>query len=61
MKTATLVTAPRAVQYFAAHLDEANSVAADCRIGTVQADECANADMALQQDAKKRFKRFPGN
>ncbi|TPG53046.1 hypothetical protein EAH76_11820 [Sphingomonas glacialis] len=53
---------PRAVRYFAAHLDEANGVASDCRTGAVRGEECQNADTALEADtAAKRFKHFRGN
>ena len=32
---------PRAMQYFAAHLDEARQVVAQCAEGTARGDECA--------------------
>lgn len=52
----------RAVRYFAAHLDEANGVAGDCRTGAVRGEECQNADTTLEADtAAKRFKHFRGN
>ena len=52
---------PRASAYFAAHLDEARKVVADCQSGSVRGEECTNADVAVQEaDAKERFKRFRG-
>ncbi|ALR22535.1 MULTISPECIES: hypothetical protein [Sphingobium] len=52
---------PRGKQYFAAHLDEARQVMAQCAEGTVRGDECFNADMAVTEaDAQARHKRFFG-
>ncbi len=52
---------PRSTQYFAAHLVEARQVVAGCKNGSVRGDECANADMAVQEaDAKERFRKFRG-
>src|SRR3546814_13419246 len=48
---------PRSSDYFAEHLEEARQVVAGCRDGTVRGDECANANMAVEEaDAKERFK-----
>jgi hypothetical protein len=53
---------PRATTYFAAHLDEARKVVADCKSGSARGEECANADGAVQAaDARERFKRFRGD
>ncbi len=52
---------PRGTAYFEAHLDEARKLVAGCREGSVRGDECANADLAVQQaDAKERFRKFRG-
>lgn len=52
---------PRASTYFAAHLDEARKLVADCQSGSVRGEECANADVAVREaDAKERFRRFRG-
>lgn len=52
---------PRATMYFAAHLNEARKVVADCRNGSATGLECANADAAVQEaDAREKFKRFRG-
>lgn len=52
---------PRATTYFAAHLDEARKLVADCQSGSVRGEECANAAAAVQEaDARERFKRFRG-
>lgn len=54
--------APRGTQYFAAHLDEARQVMAQCAEGTVRGDECANAEQAvIEAEGRDRFKRFMGN
>src|SRR3546814_5659082 len=46
---------PRSSDYFAEHLEEARQVVAGCRDGTVRGDECANANMAVEEaDAKER-------
>ncbi|QCI78802.1 hypothetical protein E6W36_01790 [Hankyongella ginsenosidimutans] len=53
------VAAPRATQYFAAHLDEAHKVVAACAAGAVRGDECANAgDAVTTADAKARTRKF---
>jgi len=52
----------RGKQYFAAHLDEARQVQAQCAEGTVRGDECLNAEMAVTEaDGRERHKRFFGN
>ena len=54
--------APRGMQYFAAHLDEARQVVAQCAEGFVRGDECANAEQAVvEAEGRDRFKRFMGN
>ena len=54
--------APRGTQYFAANLDEARRVVAQCAQGSVRGDECANAEQALvEAEGRARFKRFIGN
>jgi len=53
---------PRGIQYFAAHLDEARQVRAQCAEGSVRGDECANAEQAvIEAEGKDRFRRFMGN
>ncbi|MFA7604662.1 MAG: hypothetical protein WCY29_16815 [Novosphingobium sp.] len=55
-------TEPRGTQYFAAHLDEARQVVAQCAEGTVRGAECANAEQAVvEAEGRDRFKRFMGN
>ncbi|AMK18302.1 MULTISPECIES: hypothetical protein [Sphingobium] len=55
-------TAPRAEQYFAAHLDEARRVVAGCQAGSVRGAECANAGQAVTEaEGKERFRKFMGN
>lgn len=55
-------TGPRGKQYFAAHLDEARQVQAQCAEGTVRGDECFNAEMTVAEaDGRARSKRFFGN
>lgn len=50
---------PRSTQYFAAHIDEARKVVADCRDGSARGGECPNADLAVQEaDARERLRRF---
>lgn len=52
----------RGTQYFAAHLDEARQVVAQCAEGSVRGNECANAEQAVvEADARARHKRFSGN
>ena len=53
---------PRGTQYFAAHLDEARQVVAQCADGTARGAECANAEQAVvEAEGRDRFKRFIGN
>ncbi|QEH78392.1 hypothetical protein EIK56_09585 [Sphingomonas sp. C8-2] len=53
---------PRGMQYFAAHLDEARQVVAQCAEGTARGDECANAEQAvIEAEGRERFKKFIGN
>jgi hypothetical protein len=52
----------RGKQYFAAHLDEARQILAQCAEGSVRGDECFNADMAVTEaDGRARHRRFFGN
>jgi len=54
--------APRAVQYFAAHLDDAQRIVAECQSGSVRGNECSNASQAVTEAAgKERFRKFVGN
>ena len=54
--------APRGMQYFAAHLDEARQLVAGCRDGSVRGDECVNAEQAVvEAEGRERFKKFMGN
>lgn len=54
--------APRGMQYFAAHIDEARQVLAGCRDGSVRGDECTNAEQAVvEAEGRERFKKFMGN
>lgn len=47
--------------YFAAHLDEARRIVAGCAAGSVQGDECANAEQAVTEaEGQSRLKRFLG-
>lgn len=60
--SAPVEAAPRAVQYFAAHLNEARRVVARCQAGSVRGDECVNADQAVTEaEGKERFRKFMGN
>lgn len=53
---------PRGKPYFAAHLDEARQLMAQCAEGSVRGDECFNAEMAVTEtDGRARHKRFFGN
>jgi hypothetical protein len=55
-------TAPRAEQYFAAHLDEARRVVAGCQSGSVRGAGCANAGQAVTEaEGKERLRKFMGN
>lgn len=59
---APALAAPRGTQYFAAHLDEARQVVAQCAEGSVRGEECANAEQAvIEAEGRDRFKRFMGN
>ncbi len=59
---APLPAEPRAVAYFAAHLQEARQVVAGCTNGSVRGDECSNAEQAVvEAEGRDRFKRFMGN
>lgn len=59
---APVAAAPRAKQYFAAHLDEARQVMAQCAAGSVRGDECSNAEQAVvEADGRTRFKKFMGH
>ena len=50
---------PRGVQYFSAHLEEAEQVVADCAVGTVRGAECFNAEVAVSKaKARERAKKF---
>jgi len=54
--------APRGTQYFAAHLDEARTIVAGCRDGSVRGEECASAEQAVvEAEGRERFKKFMGN
>ena len=58
----TAAGAPRGMQYFAAHLDEARQVVARCAEGSARGDECAHAEQAVvETEGRDRFKRFMGN
>lgn len=58
---APLPAEPRAVAYFAAHLDEARQIVAGCQAGSVRGGECANAEQAVTEaEGKDRFRRFMG-
>lgn len=53
---------PRAVEFFAAHLDEARQILAQCMEGSVRGDECFNAEMAVTEaDGRAQHKKFFGN
>ena len=59
---ASIPTEPRGTQYFAAHIDEARQVVAQCAEGTARGDECANAEQAvIEAEGRERFKKFMGN
>lgn len=54
--------APRATQYFVAHLDEARRVVAGCQSGSLRGAECENAGQAVTEaEGKNRFRKFMGN
>jgi len=51
----------RGTQYFAANLDEAREIVAQCAAGTVRGQECANAEIAIvEAEGKERFDAFMG-
>lgn len=53
---------PRGTQYFAAHLEEARQIVAQCAEGSVTGDECANSEQALiEAEGRERFKKFMDN
>lgn len=59
---APVSSAPRATQYFVAHIDDARRIVAGCRDGLVRGGECANAEEAvIKVEAQERRKRFLGN
>lgn len=52
---------PRGKPYFAAHLDEARQIVAQCAEGSARGDECSNAEQAITEaEGQDRFKRFMG-
>lgn len=58
---AVAAEAPRSVQFFAAHLDDARRVVAGCRDGSVRGDECANADQAIvHAEGREHAAKFLG-
>lgn len=60
--TAPAPAEPRGTQYFAAHLDEARQVVAQCADGSVRGDVCTNAEQAVvEAEGRERFKKFMGN
>jgi hypothetical protein len=62
LSAAQAPAAPRGVQYFAAHIDEARQVISGCSDGSVRGDECVYADQAvIEAEARERFKKFMGN
>ncbi|ALR22585.1 hypothetical protein [Sphingobium baderi] len=51
----------RGTQYFEAHLEEAREVVAQCAVGAVRGQECANAEVAIvEAEGKERFDAFMG-
>ena len=53
---------PRSVQFFEANLDEARTIVAACRDGSVRGGECANADYAVTRaESRERSRRFFGD
>ncbi|MFA6125354.1 hypothetical protein [Sphingomonas sp.] len=59
---AAAVPAPRGTQYFAANLDEARTIIAGCREGSVRGDECAHASEAvITADSRERTSKFIGS
>ena len=58
---AVAAEAPRSVQFFAAHLDDARRIVAGCRDGSVRGDECANADQAIvHAEGREHAAKFLG-
>lgn len=52
----------RGQQYFAAHIDEARQVVAECQSGSVRGDECFNAGQAVTEaDGREHFNKFFGH
>ena len=52
---------PRSTEYFAAHLDEAREIVAGCTAGSIRGDECANANLTVEEaNGRDRFRRFLG-
>ena len=43
---------PRSVSYFAAHLDVAKTIVADCRTGAHRGSECVNAEAGVASAAR---------
>lgn len=59
--TQAVLVATRGKPYFAAHLDEARRIVAGCAAGSLQGDECANAEQAVTEaEGQNRLKRFLG-
>lgn len=53
---------PRSTQFFEANIDEARTVVAGCRDGSVRGDECTNAEHAvIKIESRDRRKRFYGD
>ena len=60
--TAAPAASVRGTEYFAANLEEVRRVVAGCRAGSVQGDECANAQQAVTEaEGRDRFKKFTGH
>ena len=58
----SIPTSARGIQYFAAHLNEARRVVAECKDGSTRGDECANAQRAVTEaEGQDRFKKFMGH
>lgn len=59
--TVAAPAAARGKPYFAAHIGEARRIVAGCTAGSVQGNECANAEQAVTEaDGQSRLKRFLG-
>lgn len=53
---------PRSTQFFEANLDEARTIVAGCRDGSVRGSECENADYAVQRaENRERREKFWGD